>query len=149
MLGVLRTDEAKRMARDADLDLVEVNPKASPPVCKIMDFGRFKYEEKKKQNEARKRQTQIALKEIKLRPKTDDHDVAFKIKHVRRFLEEGNKVKLTVRFRGREITHPETARRQIDLIVDAVEDLALIETDARMEGRTMTAILAPKAKPAK
>ena len=128
---------------------MEVNPKASPPVCKIMDFGRFKYEEKKKQNEARKRQTQIALKEIKLRPKTDDHDVAFKIKHVRRFLEEGNKVKLTVRFRGREITHPETARRQIDLIVDAVEDLALIETDARMEGRTMTAILAPKAKPAK
>lgn len=146
MLGVLKTEEAKRMAWDSDLDLVEVNPKAMPPVCKIMDFGRFKYEEKKKQNEARKRQTQIALKEIKVRPKTDDHDIAFKVKHVRRFLEEGNKVKLTVRFRGREITHPETAKRQIDLIIDAVEDLAVVETPARMEGRTMTAILSPKVK---
>lgn len=146
MLGVLKTEEAKRMAWDSDLDLVEVNPKAMPPVCKIMDFGRFKYEEKKKQNEARKRQTQIALKEIKVRPKTDDHDIAFKVKHVRRFLEEGNKVKLTVRFRGREITHPETAKRQIDLIIDAVEDLAVVETSARMEGRTMTAILSPKVK---
>ena len=146
MLGVMNTDEARRMARGLELDLVEVNPKASPPVCKIMDFGKFKYEEKKKQNEARKRQTQIALKEIKLRPKTDDHDVEFKVKHVRRFLEEGNKVKITVRFRGREITHPETARRQIDLIIEAVDDLAAVETPARLEGRTMTAILAPRIK---
>jgi translation initiation factor IF-3 len=146
MLGVMNTDEARRMARGLDLDLVEVNPKASPPVCKIMDFGKFKYEEKKKQNEARKRQTQIALKEIKLRPKTDDHDVEFKVKHVRRFLEEGNKVKITVRFRGREITHPETARRQIDLIIEAVDDLGAVETPARLEGRTMTAILAPRIK---
>ncbi len=147
MLGVMNTDEARRMARDLDLDLVEVNPKASPPVCKIMDFGKFKYEEKKKQSDARKRQTQIALKEIKLRPKTDEHDLDFKTKHVRRFLEEGNKVKITVRFRGREITHPETAQRQIDAIVGAVEDIGAIETSARLEGRTMTAILAPKAKP--
>lgn len=146
MLGVMNTDDARRAARDLDLDLVEVNPKANPPVCKIMDFGRFKYEEKKKQAEARKRQSQIELKEIKLRPKTDDHDVAFKVKHVRRFLEEGNKVKLTVRFRGREITHPETAKRQIDLIVEAVQDLAVVETSSRMEGRTMTAILAPRVK---
>jgi len=146
MLGVLNTDEARRMARGLDLDLVEVNPKASPPVCKIMDFGKFKYEEKKRQADARKRQTQIALKEIKLRPKTDDHDLDFKTKHVRRFLEEGNKVKLTVRFRGREITHPETAQRQIDAIVEAVADLATVETSARLEGRTMTAILAPKVK---
>jgi translation initiation factor IF-3 len=146
MLGVMNTDEARRMARGLDLDLVEVNPKASPPVCKIMDFGKFKYEEKKKQNEARKRQTQIALKEIKLRPKTDDHDVEFKVKHVRRFLEEGNKVKITVRFRGREITHPETARRQIDLIIEAVDDLGTVETSARLEGRTMTAILTPRIK---
>ena len=146
MMGVMNTDEARRLARSLDLDLVEVNPKASPPVCKIMDFGKFKYEEKKKQNEARKRQTQIALKEIKLRPKTDDHDIEFKIKHVRRFLEEGNKVKITVRFRGREITHPETARRQIDLIVEAVDDLGSVETTARLEGRTMTAILAPRVK---
>ena len=134
------------MARGLELDLVEVNPKANPPVCKIMDFGRFKYEEKKKQADARKRQTQIALKEIKLRPKTDDHDVAFKVKHVRRFLEDGNKVKLTVRFRGREITHPETAQRQIDTIVGAVEDIGVVETSSRLEGRTMTAILAPRVK---
>ena len=146
MLGVMNTDEARRMARGLDLDLVEVNPKADPPVCKIMDFGKFKYEEKKKQNEARKRQTQVALKEIKLRPKTDDHDVEFKVKHVRRFLEEGNKVKITVRFRGREITHPETARRQIDLIIEAVDDLGTVETSARLEGRTMTAILTPRIK---
>ena len=146
MLGVMSTDEARRMARSLDLDLVEVNPKANPPVCKIMDFGRFKYEEKKKQADAKKRQTQIALKEIKLRPKTDDHDVAFKVKHVRRFLEEGNKVKLTVRFRGREITHPETAQRQIDTIVGAVEDIGVVETSSRLEGRTMTAILAPRVK---
>ncbi|MEO0326603.1 MAG: translation initiation factor IF-3 [Myxococcota bacterium] len=147
MLGVLQTFEAKRIAREQELDLVEVNPKAQPPVCKIMDFGKFKYEEKKKQNEAKKRQSQIALKEIKLRPKTDDHDIAFKVKHVRRFLEEGNKVKLTVRFRGREITHPETAKRQIDIIIDEVEDLALVEMAGRMEGRTMTALLAPRVKP--
>ena len=146
MLGVLNTDEARRMARGLDLDLVEVNPKAMPPVCKIMDFGKFKYEEKKRLSDARKRQTQIELKEIKLRPKTDDHDLDFKTKHVRRFLEEGNKVKLTVRFRGREITHPETAQRQIDAIIAAVEDLATVETTARLEGRTMTAILAPRVK---
>lgn len=146
MMGVMNTDDARRMARDLDLDLVEVNPKASPPVCKIMDFGKFKYEEKKKQADARKRQTQIALKEIKLRPKTDDHDVAFKVKHVRRFLEEGNKVKLTVRFRGREITHPETAQRQIDIIVSEVDDVGTVETSPRLEGRTMTAILAPRVK---
>ncbi len=146
MLGVLNTDEARRLARGLDLDLVEVNPKAMPPVCKIMDFGKFKYEEKKRQADARKRQTQIELKEIKLRPKTDDHDLDFKTKHVRRFLEEGNKVKLTVRFRGREITHPETAQRQIDAIIKAVEDLATVETSARLEGRTMTAILAPRVK---
>ena len=145
-LGVISTDEARRIAKEQDLDLVEVNPKARPPVCKIMDYGRFKYEEKKKQNEAKKRQTQVELKEIKLRPKTDDHDIAFKVKHVRRFLEEGNKVKLTVRFRGREITHPETAKRQIDIIIDEVQDICIVENAGRMEGRTMTAILAPKRK---
>ncbi|MFW6087658.1 MAG: translation initiation factor IF-3, partial [Myxococcota bacterium] len=118
--------------------------KASPPVCKIMDYGRFKYEEKKKQAEAKKRQSQTELKEIKLRPKTDDHDVEFKTKHVRRFLEEGNKVKITVRFRGREITHPETAKRQIDAIVESILDIGNVEQHPRMDGRTMTALLAPK-----
>ena len=147
MLGVISTDEARRIARDRGLDLVEVNPKARPPVCQIMDFGRYKYEEKKKANEARKRQQQVDLKEVKLRPKTDDHDVDVKIRHTRRFLEAGNKVKITVRFRGREITHPETAQRQILQIIDAVEEIAVVEQSSRIEGRTMTSILAPKAKP--
>lgn len=148
MLGVLDTMEARRIAREKDLDLVEVNPKAVPPVCKIMDFGKFKYEEKKKQADAKKRQTQIELKEIKLRPKTDEHDIAFKVNHIRRFLADGDKVKLTVRFRGREITHPETAQRQIETIIEQVLDVAIIEMSARMEGRTMTALLAPKGQPA-
>jgi translation initiation factor IF-3 len=147
-LGVIPTDQAKRMAREKNLDLVEVNPKAMPPVCKIMDFGKFKYEEKKRQREAKKRQSQVEIKEIKLRPKTDDHDVGFKIKHIRSFLEEGNKVKLTVRFRGREITHPETAQRQIDIILDAVKEMGYVEQPARMEQRTMTAMIAPRVKPA-
>lgn len=147
MLGVLETPEAQRIARDAGLDLVEVNPKAYPPVCKIMDFGKFKYEEKKRTREAKKRQTQVELKEIKLRPKTDDHDLEFKLKHVRRFLEEGNKVKITCRFRGREITHPETAQSQLDFIRDNAKDIGQVEVTPRMEGRTMTLILAPTNKP--
>jgi translation initiation factor IF-3 len=146
MLGILDTPEAQRLARDNGLDLVEVNPKSHPPVCKIMDFGKFKYDEKKKQSEARKRQTSIGLKEIKLRPKTDDHDLEFKLKHVHRFLEEGNKVKVTCRFRGREITHPETAQRQLDFIAENSKELGVIETGSRMEGRTMTLILAPLPK---
>jgi translation initiation factor IF-3 len=147
MLGIMQTHAARKLAREQNLDLVEVNPKANPPVCKIMDFGRFKYEEKKKQSDAKRRQTKVELKEVKLRPKTDDHDVDFKTKHVRRFIEEGNKVKITVRFRGREITHPETAQRQIDVIVKLVEDIAVVEQPPRMEARTMTAIVAPRAKP--
>lgn len=145
MLGVIDTPDAQRLARDAGLDLVEVNPKAYPPVCKVMDFGKFKYEEAKRSREAKKRQSQVELKEIKLRPKTDDHDLQFKLKHVRRFIEEGNKVKITCRFRGREITHPETAQSQLDYIRDNVEDLAIVEVAPRMEGRTMTLILAPAA----
>lgn len=144
MLGVLSTDEARRIASDRGLDLVEVNPKAQPPVCKIMDYGRFKYDEKKKKAEAKKRQAQIELKEIKLRPKTDDHDIGFKVNHIRRFIEGGNKVKITVRFRGREITHPEVALKQIETIIDQVGDQVIVETPPRMEGRTMTTILAPR-----
>ncbi len=144
MLGVMKTDEAKRLAREANLDLVEVNPKAQPPVCKIMDYGKFKYDEKKRANEAKKRQNKIEIKEVKMRPKTDDHDIDFKVKHVRRFLEDNNKVKITVRFRGREITHPETALKQINAVLAKVGDLGSLEQTARMEGRTMTAIVAPK-----
>jgi translation initiation factor IF-3 len=146
MLGILDTSEALRLARDRGLDLVEVNPKSHPPVCKIMDFGKFKYEEKKKQAEARKKQTTIGLKEIKIRPKTDDHDLDFKIKHVIRFLEEGNKVKVTCRFRGREITHPEAAQKQLEFITDSVKEHGIIEAAGRIEGRNMTLILAPAPK---
>jgi translation initiation factor IF-3 len=144
MLGILQTREAYLYARERELDLVEVNPKAHPPVCKVMDFGKYKYEEKKKQADARKRQTIVELKEIKIRPKTDDHDMEFKLKHIRRFLEEGDKVKITCRFRGREITHPETAQRQLDYMAQNIQDIGMVETSARMEGRTMTLVLAPK-----
>ncbi len=148
MLGIMQTREAFLYARDRELDLVEVNPKAHPPVCKVMDFGKYKYEEKKKQADARKRQTIVELKEIKIRPKTDDHDMEFKLKHIRRFLEEGDKVKITCRFRGREITHPETAQRQLDIMAERIQDIGTVETTARMEGRTMTLVLAPKVSKA-
>jgi translation initiation factor IF-3 len=143
-LGVLQTHEAMRMAQEQGLDLVEVNPKADPPVCKILDFGKYKYEEKKKTAEAKRKQTVVEIKEIKLRPKTDDHDVNFKVKAARRFLEAGHKVKITVRFRGREITHPEKAQEQITLVVAGTEDLANLESRPMMEARTMTVLIAPK-----
>jgi translation initiation factor IF-3 len=143
-LGVLQTHEALRMAQEQGLDLVEINPKAEPPVCKILDFGKYKYEEKKKAAQARRNQAVVDIKEIKLRPKTDDHDINFKIAHARRFLEAGHKVKFTVRFRGREITHPEKAHEQIDIIVKALEDVANLETRPMMEARAMSLIIAPK-----
>lgn len=144
MLGIMATMDAKRLAREKHLDLVEVNPKAAPPVCKVMDFGKYKYEESKKKRHARKGQVQVELKEVKLRPKTDDHDLDFKIKHARRFLQEGNKVKITCRFRGREITHPETARRQLDHVMEQCKDIGQMEQPPRMEGRTMTCIISPR-----
>ncbi|MEZ4298140.1 MAG: translation initiation factor IF-3 [Polyangiaceae bacterium] len=144
MLGVVPTHEALRRAQERGLDLVEVNPKADPPVCKILDFGKYKYDEKKKAKEAKRKQTTVEIKEIKLRPKTDDHDLAFKARAARRFLEAGHKVKFTVRFRGREITHPEKAQEQLDWIVKQCEDLANIEVRPTMEQRTMTLLMAPK-----
>jgi translation initiation factor IF-3 len=144
MLGVLQTHEALRMAQEQGLDLVEVNPKAEPPVCKILDFGKYKYEEKKKQAQARRNQSVVEIKEIKLRPKTDDHDIAFKVKAARRFVEGGHKVKFTVRFRGREITHPEKAHEQLDIILKAVDDVANVETRPMMEARAMSVVVAPK-----
>lgn len=144
MLGVLSTHEALRRAQEQGLDLVEVNPKAEPPVCKILDFGKYKYEEKKKAGEAKRKQTVVEIKEIKLRPKTDDHDIAFKTKAARRFLEAGHKVKFTVRFRGREITHPEKAQEQLNILIQGVEELANVETRAMMEARAMSILVAPK-----
>lgn len=146
MLGVIPTHEALRLAREAEFDLVEVNPKAVPPVCKIMDFGKFKYEEKKKERDLKQRQVQVELKEVKLRPKTDDHDLEVKARHIRRFLEDGNKVKVTCRFRGREITHPETAEVQLVHFIETTKDIAIVEQTPRMEAKTMTILLSPKAE---
>lgn len=144
MIGDMATHEAMRRAKDLGLDLVEVNPKADPPICKILDYGKFKYDEKKSANAQKKKQMVVELKEVKLRPKTDDHDLSFKVKNARAFLEEGNKVKFTVRFRGREITHPEKAQEQLDVILKDLEDVANVETRTMMEARTMTVIVAPK-----
>jgi translation initiation factor IF-3 len=143
-LGVMPTSEALKAAEGRGLDLVEVNPKSMPPVCKILDFGRYKYEEKKRQSDAKRKQTIVELKEVKLRPKTDDHDLQVKVRSARRFLESGNKVKFTVRFRGREITHPQRAQMQLDWLVEQLADLANVEQRPQMEGRTMSAIVGPK-----
>jgi translation initiation factor IF-3 len=144
MLGVMQTQEALRRAQERGLDLVEVNPKAEPPVCKILDFGKYKYDEKKKAREAKRKQSVVEIKEIKLRPKTDDHDLQFKTRAAHRFLEAGHKVKFTVRFRGREITHPEKAQEQLDWIVQECEEIANVEVRPAMEQRTMTLLMAPK-----
>ena len=134
-----------RLAEEQGLELVEVNPRAAPPVCKIMDFGKFKYETSKKEKASRKHQSTILLKEIKLRPKTDDHDLDFKVKHIRRFLSEGNKCKLVTVFRGREIVHPETGQAMLDSVMKMVADIATVEQRAMMEGRRMVMVIGPKA----
>ena len=131
------------MAREAELDLVEVAPAANPPVCRIMDVGKFIYERQKKEKEARRTQTKIEIKEIRLRPKTGEHDIAFKIRQARAFLEDGAKVKVRVRFRGREITHPEVARAQMERIANDLSDISVIEQRPGFEGRTILMILAP------
>jgi translation initiation factor IF-3 len=144
MLGVMLTREALRIAQGHGLDLVEVNPKAEPPVCKVMDFGKFKYEEKKKAREAKRKQTFVDIKEVKLRPKTDDHDLSFKARAARRFVEAGNKVKFIVRFRGREIAHPQQAEGQLNWLLQQIEDLVNVDSRPMMEGRTMTVLVTPK-----
>jgi translation initiation factor IF-3 len=143
-IGVIPTHEALKLAEEAGLELVEVNPRAAPPVCKIMDFGKFKYETSKKEKASRKHQTTVVLKEIKLRPKTDEHDFDFKVKHIRRFLAEGNKCKLVIVFRGREIVHPETGQAMLDSVVKTVTDIAMVEQRPMMEGRRMVMIIGPR-----
>jgi len=145
-LGVLSTMEAIRLAQEAELDLVEVAPNAEPPVTRIMDFGKFLYEQSKKEREARKAQKQIEIKEIQLRPKTNEHHTQFKVKSARSWLEEGNKVKVRIRFRGREITYPEMAMEQLQEIVDELTDVAMVEQPPQLDGRTMLMVLAPKKK---
>jgi translation initiation factor IF-3 len=142
-LGIYPIRQALAIAAELGLDLVEINPKADPPVCRIMDFGKFKYEQKKQTNSAKKKQKIIEIKEVKMRPKTDVHDFETKLKHVRRFIEEGNKARLTIRFRGRELAHPEVAARVLDRMVEAVKDIAVIEQPYAMDGRLMTMLIAP------
>jgi translation initiation factor IF-3 len=143
-LGVMPTHEALRQAEEKGLDLVEVSPKAMPPVCRIMDYGKFKFEQAKKANQARKHASVIEVKEIKFRPKTDDHDFEFKVRHIRRFLEEGNKVRLVIAFRGREIVHPETGKKMLDEVIKALIDVAHVEQMPMMDGRKMMMVVSPK-----
>jgi len=145
-MGILAIEAALERAGELGLDLVEVNPMAKPPVCKIMDYGKFKYEEKKKASEAKKKQVVVHLKEVKLRPKTEEHDYEFKVRNVKRFLEEGNKARVTIMFRGREITHKELGQALLDDVVKDVKDVGVIEQQPRMEGRQMFMILAPSPK---
>jgi translation initiation factor IF-3 len=142
--GIMALGDALRLAESQGLDLVEVSPMARPPVCRIMDYGKFKYEQAKKAQEARKKQTVVAVKEVKMRPKTDEHDFDFKLKNVRRFLEEGNRCKITVVFRGREMAHPEFGRRVLDRVTDELKDMATVEQSPRMEGRTISMLVAPR-----
>jgi translation initiation factor IF-3 len=147
--GIVATFEALQMARDAGLDLVEVAPQAQPPVCKLLDYGKYKFELEKKVRESRKHQKQIRIKEIRMQPKIDEHDLEFKTRHIQEFLDEGNKVKVTVRFRGRELAHTELGKDVLDRILQILGDTFLLEKPAQMEGRTMSLLLNPKGTKAK
>ena len=145
-LGILTIEQALRMAQENGFDLVEVSPLAKPPVCKIMDYGKFKYTEKKKQSEAKKTQVVVVVKEVKFRPRTEEHDFETKIRKIREFLEESNKARVTVMFRGRELSHRELGTKVLERIVNELKEVAVIEASARMEGRQMFMILAPNPR---
>jgi len=144
-LGVFPTQEALNMAEEKDQDLVEVAPNSSPPVCRIMDYGKFKYQQSKRAHEAKKKQKIIHVKEVKLRPNTDQHDYDFKLKNAFRFLESGDKVKVLVFFRGREIVHRENGQKLLVRVTETLEDIAVVEQEAKQEGRTLCMIFAPKS----
>jgi translation initiation factor IF-3 len=143
-LGIMPPQQALQIARARDLDLVEVAPQATPPVCRIIDFGKYLYEQKKRAHEAKKKQVTIDVKEIKFRPATDDHDYNFKMRHAQEILKDGDKVKATVRFRGREITHKELGAQLLDRLAKDLAECAVIEFRPRLEGMQMTAVFAPK-----
>ncbi|GHV76134.1 translation initiation factor IF-3 [Spirochaetia bacterium] len=143
---VLATDEALELAKEQGLDLVEVAPQASPPVVKIMNYGKFKFENEKKVRDLKKKQKQVLLKEIRMQPKIDDHDLDFKSKHVKEFLAEGNKVKVTIRFRGRELAHTELGKDVLDDVLKRIEGEYVLDRPALMEGKMMSMILSPKTK---
>jgi translation initiation factor IF-3 len=146
-LGIMSFDDAFNMAMEMDLDLVEVADKSDPPVCRIMDYGKFKYQQSKKSQESRKKQVIIHLKEIKLRPKTDEHDFQFKVRHMERFLKEGNKVKVSMIFRGREIMHPDIGEKILMRVIDFIKEWGAVEQAPKREGRAMFMVLAPIQSP--
>jgi translation initiation factor IF-3 len=142
-LGVMTPDDALRRAQEAGLDLVEVAPNSQPPVCRIMDYGRYKYEQKKKANKGKAKSHSATLKEVKVRPRTDEHDLAFKLRNARKFLMEGDKVKVTLMFRGREMVHRHLGYEQLDVVKQRLADVAKVENPPRMEGRFLSMILVP------
>jgi translation initiation factor IF-3 len=146
-MGIVPLREALMIAEQRGLDLMEVAPNAVPPVCRIVDYGKFRYEQTKKDREARKNQKQAELKEVRLKPKTDEHDLEVKAKQARKFLLSGDKVKFTVRFRGREIFHPDIGREMLEQMAEDLRDVATIEQRPLMEGRALSLLLAPSAKP--
>ncbi len=147
-LGVLRIDEALERAAMAGLDLVEVAPLANPPVCRIMDYGKFKYQQKKRAVDAKKNQTSIEVKEIKFRPKIEEHDFETKVRNIKKFLEDGNKAKITMMFRGRELSHTEIGKELLEQVMTALKDAATVEQAPKLEGRNMTMVLGPLSKSA-
>lgn len=142
-LGIMPLSQALQMARERDSDLVEVAPTANPPVCRVFDYGKFRYEQAKKEREARRRQKAVLLRQVRFRPKTDEHDIESKIRLVRKLIDEGNKVKVNVIFRGREITHPEIGKNLLERVARSLEGMVTLEKAPTIEGRNMTAILAP------
>ena len=148
-MGVRNTADALVLAREIDLDLVEVAPLANPPVCRIMDYGKFRYEEAQKAKESRKKTTHVTIKEVKFRPKIGKGDFDTKVRHMHGFLEDGHKVKVTLQFRGREMAHPELGSRILDAVIEQLGDIAKVDTQARLEGRNMTLVLSPDKKPTK
>ncbi len=142
-VGVVTPEEGMRLADTAGLDLVEISPNAEPPVCKIMDLGKFKYEQQKRESEARKKQKTIEIKEIKFRPNTDTHDYDVKMRNVKKFLEEGDKVKITLRFRGREMAHLQLGRELLERVAEDITDLGKVENMPKMEGRQMIMMIGP------
>jgi translation initiation factor IF-3 len=145
-IGIVPTVEALDKAKEAGLDLIEVAPQANPPVCKILDYGKYKFEQEKKLRETKKKQKQIKMKEIRMQPKIEEHDLQFKTKHIQEFLEEGNKVKVTIRFRGRELAHTELGRDVLDKILEMIDTPFSVDKKPAMEGRFMSMIISPKSK---
>ena len=142
-LGILPVFEALRLATNFELDLVEVSPKSEPPVCRIMDYGKFKYQQSKKAHDAKKKQAVVHIKEVKMRPKTEEHDFQFKLRHIERFLKEGNKTKITVVFRGRELAHPDLGKNMLARITEEAKEWGKVEQSPKFEGRNFIMILAP------